>query len=290
MKIVLFFAEGPHDIAFIKLALRHRFHLSVNNQQKINSLPTPLNKIFDQLIKEHFWGDWSLDMAHKFLLPNNILNTNDGDFIFLFNTGGMNKYSVVKQLISRVFYQLKFGGLHYDFDIDDVRIIFTYDADYRGESRTIEEVKRHIFPIKAVDCKFDETGENDDETLLDSSSPNIFYYIWHGHVDYGTLEDILVPIYRQSHAVLFDKTDIFINENFKEYFDFDSTKITQHDIATKAKKNKALITIAGQGKYPSRPTTAIIEDNVLGNETTFIQDRFVSNFTNFLIQSKIFDS
>ncbi len=283
MKIILFFAEGPHDIAFIKLALNYGCNLSVCNQQKINSFPAPLNMIFNQLIKEHFYDDWSLDMAHKFLLPDHVLISSDGNYIFLFNTGGMSKYSVVKKLISRIIYQLNHGGTHSDFSINDMKIIFTYDADYRGEKDTIEEVKKNIFPIKVKDCDFDEIDHNSDENiLLNLPCPNIYYYIWRDSNGFGTLEDVLLPIYKLSCQNLLENTKKFIDENFSEDFVFDPNKKSKHDIAKKADKNKALITIAGQGKKASKPATAIINDNVLGTKTNFIQSSFVSDFVVFV--------
>lgn len=282
MNVTLFFAEGAHDVAFIKLALQYGCGLSVSQGLMINSLPTPLDKIFGQIIKDHFFDDVSLDMAHKFLLPDCAF-VSGGNYIFLFNTGGMSKYSVVKKLTSRILYQLKLSGQKYDFSEENLKFVFTYDADYRGENKTIEEVKKNLFPMTVEDCAFDERDSvRDIEVLLDQDSANVNYYIWHGSNGFGSLEDILLPIYQVSHFDLLAKTDLFIAENFPADFIFNPQSTTKHDIAVKADKIKAQITIAGQGSRPSRPGTAIISDNVLGTRNDFVQNPFVSQFVTFL--------
>lgn len=282
MKVILIFAEGAHDVAFVKLALQYGCGLPVNLGLTIDSLPTPIDKIFRQIVKDHFYDGFSLDMAHKFLLPDCVIKFENGYF-FLFNTGGMSKYSVVKKLVSRILYQLKQSGQENDFNESDLKFVFTYDADYRGENRTIEEVKNNLFPITPKDCGFDELDlGSDNEILLDQSSANVNYYVWKASNGFGTLEDVLLPIYQLSHSDLLAKTDAFICENFSSDFSFNPEGLTEHDVAKKADKIKAQITIAGQGKKASKPATAIINDNVLGTKRDFVQDAFVSQLIAFL--------
>ena len=282
MKVTLFFAEGAHDIAFIKLAFRYGCDISVSRDIKISSLPAPLNTIFSQIIKEHFYDDFSLDMAHKFLLPDCVLISKD-NYILLFNSGGMKKYSVVKKIISRILYQLKFGGHVKNFNENDLKLVFTYDADYRGKEKTIEEVNKNLFPVIVKDCGFDEHDPVfDKEILLEQTCKNVYYYIWHGSNGFGTLEDILLPIYQLSHSDLLAKTNDFIDDNFAKDFEYNPESFLEHDVAMKADKIKAQITIAGQGKRASKPATAIINDDVLGNRDCFIRDVFISQFISFL--------
>ena len=63
MKLLLLFSEGPHDVAFIKLVLELGLNIKHIEHVRINDFPNPLNKIFMQILKEHFVDDVALEMV-----------------------------------------------------------------------------------------------------------------------------------------------------------------------------------------------------------------------------------
>ena len=176
MKVLLVFSEGPHDVAFIKLVLELCCNIKHISSAKISDFPAPLNAIFSQLLKNHAMGDLSLDMAHKFMLPNYVFKT-DTHCIMLFNTGGMNKYINVKRIISQIIQTIRTKDSSFDFLETDLIYLFTYDTDYHSPEERIEEMKRKLFPItendayqvlvdKGLSVSFDDTDILIDDNMI----------------------------------------------------------------------------------------------------------------------------
>ena len=285
MKVVFIFAEGPHDIAYIKLVLELCCNIKHEEYSKISKFPRPINLIFKQLLKNHTMGDLSLDMVHKFLLPDYVFHT-DKHFIMLFNTGGMKNYGFVKRIVSCVLQEINTQDGSFEVYREDISFLFTYDADYKTPEKRKEEMKSLLFPIDVNDaCPEDkDTLETSPSVLLNASDKSVSFYIWSKDNKSGTLEDILLPIYTKRNNTLLEKSQEFIDTNFPDKFIF-SDEITKTNIANKSKKIKACITIAGQGEKPSRPLTAIIEDNVLADKDAFSSNIKVQEFANFLHDS-----
>jgi len=69
---LLAFCEGSHDVAFVRRVLR-----SCLNFEKVDwrfsEFPSPLNSLFKANVNRHAAQDLSLDMAHKFYLPDHVL-------------------------------------------------------------------------------------------------------------------------------------------------------------------------------------------------------------------------
>ena len=282
MKVIFIFSEGPHDVGFIKLVLELCCNIKHEGSAKISDFPRPINSVFTQLMKNHTMGDLSLDMVHKFLLPNYVFKT-ETHFIMLFNTGGMTNYLYIKSILSQIIQALRIKDNSFEVKEEDVSYLFTYDADYRNPEERIEEMKQLLFPITENDAypEDNDTLETSPNILLNTDNKPIFFYIWSKNGNTGTLEDILLPIYSKTNKLLLDKSQDFINKNFSDKFIF-SDEITKKNIAIKSKKIKACITIAGQGEKPSRPLTAIIEDNVLADKKSFESDNQVQDFVRFL--------
>ncbi len=282
MKVILIFSEGPHDVGFIKLVLELCCNIKHEESAKISDFPRPMNSLFTQLMKNHAMGNLSLNMVHKFLLPNYVFKT-ETHFIMLFNTGGMSNYSYIKRIISQIIQELRINDNSFDIKEEDMSYLFTYDADYRNPKKRIDEMKQLLFPITENDAypEDNETLEAFPSILLNTENKSTFFYIWSKNGNTGTLEDILLPIYSKTNKLLLEKSQDFINNNFSDKFIF-SDESTEENIAIKSKKIKACITIAGQGEKPSRPLTAIIEDNVLADKKSFESDNQVQDFVRFL--------
>lgn len=284
MKILFIFTEGPHDVAFVKLVLELCLNIKHEQHAKIADFPKPLDSIFLQLMKNHSMGDLSLDMVHKFFLPNYVFRA-ESFFIMLFNTGGMNNYSKLKSLLSQIIQQIKIEDKSYSFRERDMEFLFTYDVDYRTIDERIEEMSNKLFPITENDAFPDvkDVQESNPNVLLNEDMDSVNFYIWANNGIQGTLEDILLDIYSKSSTELLNASKDFINKNFSENFIF-TEEITKQNIATKAEKSKACITIAGQGERPARPLAAIITDNVLSDKQSFISNKNVLDFKKFLCE------
>lgn len=85
VKALLVFCEGSHDIAFVQQVLKLclGFHFV---KWKFSEYPSPFNSLFKKSVQDHAAGDLSLDMAHKFFLPDSVLQKSE-HLVLLFNSG-----------------------------------------------------------------------------------------------------------------------------------------------------------------------------------------------------------
>lgn len=279
MKILFIFSEGPHDATFIKQVLE--LNLGINHTNcKIKEFPAPLNDIFKQTMQVYDMGDMSLNMETKFFLPDYVFRT-DSSFILLFNTGGKDKAKTVKQLLSQILLRMQKQVKNFDFSLSDMRYLFVYDADYQQSSVRIQEMQEKLFPITENDAYPDDADMQSEPpaVLLDKDTPS--FYTWPDNNGTGTLEDILLPIYKTAHADLMANAEAFVNENFSK--NFECTKETPAEICAKREKQqKAQITIAGQGKCPSYSMAVVVKENKLSDKTTFTNNPLVQKFAETL--------
>lgn len=277
MKNLLIFAEGPHDVAFIQQIIEKGLNIPVKEKLKICEFPKPLNDYFKYTLDKHLKGDLSLNMAHKFLLPD-CLHINENFNILIFNTGGLSNYKIIKSFLADFLYLLSIPENDYDFSIENTSFLFTYDADNKTCQNRIDELNNKIFPITKSDCSMapgDITDVIMDKKELiyndfSAKNDNIYYYIWTLNGTFGTLEDILIPIFQNENLHLLTNVEHFVSENFAPNFP-SYTENTKTGIANKAKRNKAILTIAGQGNDPGSPQSAILKKkNLLANEASVV--------------------
>ncbi len=69
---LLVFCEGPHDVAFCRLVFKFCFEIN-KISWKFSEYPSPFNQLFKASMEKHAAQDMSLDMAHKFFLPDRTL-------------------------------------------------------------------------------------------------------------------------------------------------------------------------------------------------------------------------
>jgi hypothetical protein len=69
---LLAFCEGPHDVAFVRRVLRHNLGFE-KVEWRFSEFPAPFNSLFKSSMNRHAARDLSLDMAHKFYLPDHVL-------------------------------------------------------------------------------------------------------------------------------------------------------------------------------------------------------------------------
>lgn len=284
MKLLLLFSEGPHDVAFIKLVLELGLDIKHIEHVRINDFPTPLNKIFMQILKEHFVDDVALEMVHRFFLPNYVFKKDDF-YIMLFNTGGKDKFFVIKQLVSKIYLKLNEQDASFDFAPSDIIYLFTYDSDFKTAENEDKEIRDNLFPITENDAypEDKELFSEKPKVFLNGNEENLNFFYWPNNEDKGTLEDILLPIYKSNNQILLQNTENFIDYNFSDIFCI-ADKNEQEKTSITAAKHKTEITIAGQGKKnkAGKPMSAIVMDNVLSDKKTFTNDRNVKYFMTFL--------
>lgn len=78
----LIFCEGAHDVIFVRKLLKLLMNYQDQNI-KFSELPSPFNSLFKKSVEKHAADDLSLNMAHKFFLPDFILKRMTSLYVFL---------------------------------------------------------------------------------------------------------------------------------------------------------------------------------------------------------------
>jgi hypothetical protein len=231
-------------------------------------------------VEKHAAKDLSLDMAHKFFLPDKTLVKDDW-LILLFNAGGATQVGKVK------FFLKDFIALYkeaFTFPLDAVSIIseakylFLYDVDHKTPNDVAVWMQSKFTMIEDTEWKLDSwsiTDNNARGVIQDEKA----LYVWADEDGKGTLEDILFPIYMNANDTLLNKSQTFVEDAFS--WNVDEKNFVQK-YKKKAEKSKATLCSAGQGKKPGRPLSAIINDNVLGNESDISEAPPVKDFVDFI--------
>ncbi|MEK7991099.1 MAG: hypothetical protein VSS52_008855 [Thiotrichaceae bacterium] len=129
---LLVFCEGSHDIALLNLVFKKIFKFE-KVAWKFSEYPAPFDNLFAENVRSHAQEDLSLDMAHKFFLPDNVLDKDD-NIILLFNAGGKTQATKVKEFLSN-YLVLQESAATFPTNntaIKQARYLFLYDADDDG--------------------------------------------------------------------------------------------------------------------------------------------------------------
>ena len=144
---LIIFSEGPHDLAYVRMILKNLMDFSVE-KLKFSEMPSPFHKLFETAVKTHAAQDMSLDMTHKFFLPDTVLR-NDNNIVFLFNCGGKTKYDKVITLLSTyipLFEEAETFAQGANEITQSVQYLFLYDADADGLETTINNLNLKLIP------------------------------------------------------------------------------------------------------------------------------------------------
>lgn len=282
MNALLVFCEGPHDVAFCRLIFKYCFNIKTVNW-KFSEYPSPLNQVFKTSMQKHAAQDMSLDMAHKFLLPDRTLCDENGTFmVLLFNTGGKQKKENPKLFLADFLVLLEKAETFSDGAdkfLAETKYLFVYDADHENTQDVFQFCRNNFSQIE------DTNFINEDflpvaDNAFAASIDNKAVYIWGDTTsNKGTLEDILLPLFEAQTHELLNNAAQFVDKCFT--WDLDNPK-EKSKYAACSNRKKAIISSAGQGKRPGRPMSAIVNDNVLGSKRGFITDMSVKKFANFL--------
>jgi hypothetical protein len=278
VKTLLVFCEGSHDVVFVQQVLK----LCLNFKKvewKFSEYPAPFNSLFKSSVQRHAAQDLSLDMAHKFFLPDCVLERDDW-VILLFNSGGSSQIDKVKQLLG-LFLRLlnSFFPEGANSVVIQAKYLFLYDADNIETTSWFNKIQQDFVAIDD-----EPTWAFDSLTvLLDNPFGAIAgdkaAYIWGANKQSGTLEDLLLPMFETEQEQLIKASSEFVDGAFAWEIEHENSK---HRIAEIGKRKKAIITCAGQRKKSGSSVNVILDQAKLIGEHTFKGNHSVRSFADFI--------
>lgn len=280
VKALLVFCEGPHDAAFVRMVFRKIMGFRIE-RLKFSEMPAPFNALFSTAVQNHAAQDMSLDMTHKFFLPDTVLR-NDDEMAFLFNCGGKTQYDKVRDLLSDyipLIEQAKIFPNGAKEIVDSVRYLFLYDSDADGLDHTIDTISREFQKVDEKDFVVDAWTDTKSEFGRISNDKAVF--VWGGAPDMGTLEDILMPMFdfTEENKPLIARSKRAMIEMFK--WDMDHAE-TRRAVAEIEKFNKAVLTTVGQRKKPGGSLNVVLEQADLISDDALRACLITAGFVEFI--------
>lgn len=284
---LLVFCEGPHDVAFCRLMFKYCFDLS-QISWKFSEYPAPFDNLFKTSMENHAAQDMSLDMAHKFFLPDRTLyNEKRKLLVLLFNTGGKSKTENPKNFLKDFLPLFKnreiFPGDAKKI-VNNCSYLFLYDQDDKQPSNVFSWCKNEFSQIEDEIFISEDFITYDENNLAASCmDKNVGLYVFSKNYP-GTLEDILLPMFESAQSELLSEAEKFI--------DSFSWKTEQENaekrIAEIAKRKKAIITTMGQRKKPGSSMNVIVDQGKLISSKIFTQNHDVRLFVDFVASLAVF--
>lgn len=258
---LLIFCEGPHDSAFLKMTLTKLMGYEVRDL-KFTEMPSPFNSMFSSAVKNHAAQDMSLDMAHKFFLPDFVL-CKGSTFVFIFNCGGDTRNQKVKILLASFIPLLLQAGIFTAGATSfakSAKYLFLSDSDANGIEKITEELNKELKKIDDQDFISGDWKESSSEFGRVAVDKAIF--VWGATPTSGTLEDIIFPMF--DHAEPSKGFTTKASASMADMFVWDvDHESTVKSVAEKAKYKKAVLTTAGQRERPGSSLNVILSQSGL---------------------------
>ncbi|ATX90546.1 hypothetical protein [Citrobacter portucalensis] len=279
-KSILIFCEGPHDVALIHIILRKLFEAN-DFQGKFNQLPAPFNTMFQTAIANHAELDLSIDMAHKFFLPDKIL-IKDDIYIILFNAGGSNRGARIKPFIAQLWSQTAYADIFPGDATSIVRehkYIFISDADYRTHQEILEEISQDFSEIQNKQWITNSWESAEDSFIsVNVGQRAVAALVWCNRTTRtGTLEDILMECIGENAQ--FKSSLKIISELYS--WDTNNSNI-QRSVAEKARMYKASISLMGQREKPGSSMNVIVGQAKIIDRSNLTNSRTVTELVDFI--------
>lgn len=279
VKALLIFCEGSHDTAFVRMVLKKLLGYQVV-KLKFSEMPSPFNSLFETTVKSHAAQDMSLDMAHKFFLPDTILRQEDS-MVFIYNSGGKTQYEKVRALLSTympLFEQAKIFPQKAKKIVQSVKYLFLYDADTEGIEAISKNLERDFSQIDGknfIYSPWQNAGSNFGRIAKDKA-----VFVWGKSPDAGTLEDLLMPMFGsvEENRLILDKVKKAITDMFKWKIDAHKTNNSATELA---KYQKAVLTTVGQRKKPGSSLSVILEQSGFITEDVLKASQITTEFVQF---------
>ena len=280
MKALLVFCEGAHDVAFVKKIMESIFSFE-RVSWKFSEYPSPFNQLFKSSVDKHAARDMALDMAHKFFLPDQVFKRNN-DIVLVFNSGGKDQVSKIKELLSDVVPMLNNASVFLqdatEF-VSETKYLFFYDADDLGAERVRNQAFSALEEIVEVERWMLSPWRLDTVNPFAAISDNKAIYIWGETPERGTLEDLLHPIFAIENSECLARAEHYIDGAFS--WDLDSGELKK-SVAEVAKRKKAIITAIGQRKKPGSSMNVVLEQAKLISNKALRESQAVSELVVFI--------
>lgn len=276
---LLAFCEGTHDLAFVRRVLRSRLGFEKVDWQ-FSEFPAPVNSLFRQNVERHAAQDLSLDMAHKFYLPDHVLRR-DACIAMLFNSGGKDKAFQIKNFLADYLQLLPLAETFpqgANALIARSFVLFLNDADSHGALAVRTKIKQDFATVDGRPW-LTEDWSVDPADPAGAVAADIGAYVWGDENGVGTLEDLLIPIHRATDFGRVDAAEQCIDGLFNWDVDHDDPK---RRIAERARRYKAVIALLGQRKKPGMSQSVMIGQTKIMSDAHFCSDDRVSSFAAFL--------
>jgi len=276
----LIFCEGPHDVALICLVLS-KFFAAQEFNGKFNELPSPYNSMYQKAIESHAQLDLSLEMAHKFFLPDRIFTINN-TYVSIFNSGGKNRGDKIKEFIKNLWVMTENSNTFNASEkgcISNHKYIFIYDADHNSKDTILNEIYTD-FSLIGTSLWLTENWEaHPDEPLsIHTQNGEVAAIIWcNRETGKGTLEDVLCECIGDDEQFSSAKETI---QRFHEW-ELNSDN-EQHKIAETAKMYKATLSLMGQRKKPGGSVNVIISQSKILNQNNLSKSTTINRIVAFL--------
>lgn len=275
---LLVFCEGPHDVAYVRIVLSKLMGFA-KIVIPFSELPSPFNSLFKMTVTNHAVDDLSLDMAHKFFLPDSVLKK-DEHFILLFNSGGKTQYEKIRTLLSDylpIFPNAQTFAQGAQEVVGSVRYLFLYDADAEGLDGVLNNVKTEFSKVNGIDFLTDGWVEISSQFGKRAGDKAVF--VWGESPEKGTLEDILIPMFTEQNSDLIDKASSAMDNMFS--WDTSNEDLNK-SVPETERRHKAILTVVGQKKKPGSSMNVILEQSGLLDATALTNNVTTQELVEFI--------
>jgi len=259
-------------VAFVRRVLKRCLGFT-KVEWRFSEFPAPFNSLFRTSVEKHAARDLSLDMAHKFFLPDRVLQRNDV-VALVFNSGGKTKRQTIVEFLSEflaLFEHAATFSYQADAVVTQARFLFLYDADAEGIEQIRKDVKAAFGSIAGEPWLTDD-WQSDADDPAGAIAVDKALYVWSGKSGQGTLEDILMPVLHRSESGLSAGAE----KQIETLFDWKA------GVAEKAKKHKATIALAGQREKPGMSMSVILDQTQILKDDVLATDTRVASFARYL--------
>lgn len=277
---LLIFCEGPHDSAYVRMVLKKLMYYTVE-KLKFTEMPSPFHRLFDTAVKNHAAQDMSLDMAHKFFLPDTVLRK-DNNIIFLFNCGGKHQHDKVRSLLSS-YIPLFEQAVTFAQDAKEItktfKYLFLYDSDAEGITTILDSLNREYQKID--DNDFIDGSWKTTKSSFGRIAKDKAVFVWGASPEKGTLEDILMPMFdfELENKEIVERAKASILEMFT--WETAHTEVARA-VAESEKYQKAVLTTIGQRKKPGSSLNVILEQSGLISDAALNSCKITAEFVEFM--------
>lgn len=280
LNALLVFCEGAHDVAFVRLVLKHCFGFKRLVRQ-FSHYPSPFNNLFQAAIAKHAAVDLRLDMAHKFFLPDQVLH-NEQHLVLLFNTGGKDRGDKVKPLLNDLWVLERSAGVFIgdaNASVSNFRYLFVYDADHLGVDNTLAAITSEFSEVGGRAWLHSEWLRSEKGCgAIQKNNGDIGAYVWcDPEKNVGTLENLLLECF--SEGGILGSARQYLASLFPWETDSSDPKVA---IAEAARLTKASIVLIGQRSKPGGSMSVIVDQTEFFNAEVALKSTSVMAFTHFL--------